>query len=191
VADQHEQAVPADGGFDKSPQNAAMCRKAVSIGAGVLEFVGNAHPNQIRRDTSARLCNFRHDVAPQERGGRVAVQKEENRLAAAELDIGHALAVDGEELLGVWFDAMRSGHRRFLRATVSHDSFDLFGELAEASGGIGCGSSAGSRSGVMSGAPPICSSKRLHLMAEPQAAAPTALKAARCKVTNSCTVIGR
>jgi len=50
------------------------------------------------------------------------VQKEENRLAAAELDIGHALAVDGEELPGVRFDAMRSGHRRFLRATVSHDS---------------------------------------------------------------------
>ena len=33
--------------------------------------------------------------------------------------------------------------------------------------------------------------KRLHLMAKPQAAALTALKAARCKVTNSCTVIGR
>ena len=130
MADQHEQAVPADGGFDKSPQKVAMCRKAVSIGAGMLEFVGNAHPNQIRRDTAARLGNFRHDVAPQVRRGRVAVQKEKNRRAVTELDIGHALAVDGEELLGVRFDAMRSGHRRFLRATVSHDSFDLFGEVS-------------------------------------------------------------
>ena len=125
MADQHERAVPADGRFDESPQKVAMCCKPVSIGAGVLEFVGSTHPNQIRGDTAARLGNFRHDVAPQVRRGRVAVQKEKNRRAVAELDIGHALAVDGEELLGVRFDAVRSGHRRFLRAAMSHDRFDL------------------------------------------------------------------
>jgi len=84
--------------------------KAVGVRARVFELAGIAHADQIRRHAAAEPGNLRHHIAPEIGGGRVAVEKEKHRLARAEFDIGHALAVHDGKFLWVRFDAVRHRH---------------------------------------------------------------------------------
>ena len=83
---------------------------AVSIGAGICELGGITHPYEIGRDTAAEAGDFRHHIAPQIGRRRVAVQVKKHRLTFAKLDIGHSLAVDPDEFLGVRLAAARHRH---------------------------------------------------------------------------------
>ena len=103
---EHERAIPPDHSIDKAPKKFAVRRKPVGIGAGVFELFGVAHADQVRRHAAAEPGHLRHDVAPEIGRSRIAVQKEKRRFAFAELDIGHALAVDEGEFLGVRIDAV-------------------------------------------------------------------------------------
>ena len=87
-----------------------MRAKAVSVGAGVCELVGIAHPDEIWREATAEAGDLRHHIAPQVRRGRIAVQEKKRWLAFANLDIGHSLVADHGEFLGVRLEAMRHRH---------------------------------------------------------------------------------
>ena len=67
------------------------------------EFLGIAHADQVAGDQPALSLQMRHDITPEIGGGRVAVL-EDDRIALPLVDIGHAFAVDGGELLfGIGF----------------------------------------------------------------------------------------
>lgn len=75
-----------------------MVYESVAVGANVIELVGVAHTDEIRGDDTALALQMRHDVSPYERRGGISM-KEDNGITLADLDIGHALAADGLELL--------------------------------------------------------------------------------------------
>ena len=77
-------------------QIVALLGVGVAAGPGVLELVGIPHADQVAGDQAAEAGAMRHHIAPEIGRGRVAVL-EHDRVAAAVLDIGHALAFDGGE----------------------------------------------------------------------------------------------
>jgi hypothetical protein len=75
-----------------------MLDKAIPLRPWILELVAIAHADQIRGQATALALHMRHDIAPEIGRGRVAVQ-EDDRAPLAQLDIGHPLALDLDELL--------------------------------------------------------------------------------------------
>ena len=69
----------------------AVLDESVPSRPGVVELLGVAHADEVEGDAARQRCHARHDVAPEIGRGRVAVQ-EDDGVAPARLDVGHALA---------------------------------------------------------------------------------------------------
>ena len=85
-----------------------MLHEAIALRPRVVELVGIAHADQVRRDAAAEAREVGDDVPPQVRRRRVAVQQDD-RVAAARLHVGHALPLDLGVALRI---ALESGHVR-------------------------------------------------------------------------------
>jgi hypothetical protein len=79
---------------------AAVLDDGVGARAARRQLVRVAHPDQVGGDQAAESLEVREDVAPQVRGGGVAVQ-EDDGVALADVDVGHRPAQDPGALLGV------------------------------------------------------------------------------------------
>src|ERR1700678_3169241 len=82
----------------KRMDEAALFEVAVSVRIGFGGLIRISLTDQIAGNQPTEPSAGRHDVAPEIRRGRITVRKD-NGVAFALIDIGHALTVDGHELL--------------------------------------------------------------------------------------------
>jgi hypothetical protein len=78
-----------DDSVDEGCKIFAVGREAVGFRAGIWQFGGIAHADQIGQDQPAASLQFGNDVAPEIGRGRIAVQKQYRRSLAARV-IRHA-----------------------------------------------------------------------------------------------------
>ena len=91
---QHENDVLLDSElFPQSEQIIAVLAIAVAIRSGRFELVRVAHTDEIARDEASQALEMGHDVAPEIRGCRVAVLKDDGSTGAL-LDIAHPASAD-------------------------------------------------------------------------------------------------
>jgi len=101
----------------------------VSIGARVLQLVGVAHADQVGGDQAAPALQVRHDVAPQVRRRRVAVEEDDGG-PLADIHIGHADAQNLGERAPI-ARISRNRQRALLGASVRTDVVRLLVEPTE------------------------------------------------------------
>src|SRR5712671_4311939 len=77
-----------------------MFEQRVAARAGIWKLVGIAHADQVRGKAAAKADTVRDDVAPDVRAGWIPMQ-EHDRVARADIDIGHFPAVNLNEFLGL------------------------------------------------------------------------------------------
>ena len=87
--DQRDIALEAER-VEPSVEVARVIDEAIGAVGGAARI---AHPDEVGRETSAEPGEVRNDVAPEVGGGRVAVE-EDDRVAAADVHIGHLYARD-------------------------------------------------------------------------------------------------
>src|SRR3546814_5548515 len=75
-----------------------MVSISITFGPRRIELVRMAHADQVTGDQPSQPGAMRHDIAPQIGRRRIAVL-EEDRIAGPFIDIGHAPALDLNELL--------------------------------------------------------------------------------------------
>jgi hypothetical protein len=74
--------------------------ESIASRPAAVELLGVAHADQVGRDAPAAGGEVRDHVPPEVGRRRVAVQ-EDDRVALADLDVGHAPAADADALLGM------------------------------------------------------------------------------------------
>ena len=96
---EHEDDAVAEGQrIPQCVQVLALFGEGVALRTRRFELGGVAHADQVAGDQAPEAAAVRHHVAPQIGRGRVAVL-EDDRVALALIQIGHAPALHGEELL--------------------------------------------------------------------------------------------
>ena len=83
-----------------------MFDEGIRVDGRVIELVGIALTDEVRNDAAGLTRHVGHDVAPQIRRRRVAMQ-EHDRVPLTDVVVRHLLAGDGQELLAQGFDAHR------------------------------------------------------------------------------------
>ena len=80
----------------------AVFDERVRVRSDVVEFVRVVFSDEVGNDATRLALNVRHDVAPEVRGGRVAVEEHDDIAVSSVLRSGvvirHLFAVDGEML---------------------------------------------------------------------------------------------
>src|SRR5258708_17110731 len=77
-----------------------MLEQRITVGTRIWKLVGIAHADQVGRKAAAKADAVRYDVAPDVRAGRIPMQ-EHDRIACADIDIGHSSAQNLDEFLGL------------------------------------------------------------------------------------------
>src|SRR5260370_849928 len=75
-----------------------MLAECVAARAGGRGLVGIAHADQVRGEATAEAGAARDDIPPEVRAGGIPMQ-ENDRIAGADIDIGHLPAENVDELL--------------------------------------------------------------------------------------------
>src|SRR5271156_1230753 len=102
IVDDEDDFVAESELFPQSEKKAPMFRIGVTVGSGIRQLGRVAHPDEVTGDEAAETTAGRHHIAPEIGRGRVAML-EDDRGAFALINIGHAMAVNLEELLfGEW-----------------------------------------------------------------------------------------
>jgi hypothetical protein len=86
---------------DESPKVSPMGIKAVGIRSRMGKLFRVTHPDHIGRDQSSNILEFRHDVAPEVGGCRIAV-KEKDWISLSVILEGHPLPVNFKHSFGQW-----------------------------------------------------------------------------------------
>ena len=85
--------------FEQGIEITGVLGEGVAVRSRVVQLVGVAHADQVRRQAMPEAGHRRHDVAPQVGRGGIAVQ-EHDRIALTHFGVGHLLAKHFDFLLG-------------------------------------------------------------------------------------------
>jgi hypothetical protein len=99
VNDQHDLLAWSDKLVDQRPKIGPVRLERVGLWAGIRQFLGLTHSDQIGRDEAATAAKLGDDVSP-EIGRRGISVKEDDRNALTLIIIGHPLAENVGGLLG-------------------------------------------------------------------------------------------